>query len=484
MGAGHVMRCIAIGQAWRADGGPVVFVSAGLHETFCRRIEIEGFDLVRSDVVPSSARDAEETLAVAQDKGAKWILIDGYHLDEGYRRRIKAGCCHVAWVHDGGPVPGHAVDVVVQPGPAASGRKAIGLDPTVRYVGGGRFLLVRREIVALRNPGRPTSDRVNRVLVSFGGGDDRGMVAVCARALAQAAPDTHVRVLSTGVPTWSERDLSVLRRVDVIHEPGNVAEHMSWADVAVSGAGGTCWEQALLGLPALLVVMADNQLPNARTAESSGFAKVLGNWSEVTEQGVEDALRPLLRDRVIRQEMRAKGEAMIDGLGAERVVRVMKAESIKVRPAVREDAELLFRWTNDPVVRAQSFSSEPVAWESHCAWLDRMLADADSLIFVGQTDEGEPIGTVKFSREGTEATIGVSIATEARGLGYATPLILRGVREAAGRHGIGLVHAYIKTDNQASVRAFQAAAFEHVEPTTVGGWPAHHLVWKPSDEEG
>ena len=482
MGAGHVMRCIALAQVWQGVRGPVVFASAELPAALRRRIETEGFELAQLEAEPSSIEDAEATRALVADRDAAWLVIDGYHFDEAFRRGVKDGRCRVLWVHDSGLVPGSAVDLVVQPGPAASGREAIGLDPRVRLVGGERFLLVRREVAALRNPGRPTSERVTRVLLSFGGGDDRGMLALCSHALAQVAPEVRVRVLSSGVSTWSKQDLSSLRAVDVIHEPANVAEHMCWADLAISGAGGTCWEQAMLGLPALLVAMADNQLPYARTAARLGVAEFVGHYADVTESALMEAFRPLLRDPAVRHQMRTKGEELVDGKGAERLARAMESEGIRIRAAEPGDCELLFRWTNDPDVRAQSFTSDPVAWESHCAWFDRMLADADSWIFIGLTDDGEPIGTVRFSRDGEEVTIGVSVAREARGHGYAAPLILRGVREMAGSHKIELIHAFIKTDNQASVRAFEAAAFEPVEPTTVRGCPAHHLVWKPRDE--
>ncbi len=490
MGAGHVMRCIALAQAWQATRGPVVFASAELPQVLHRRVETEGFALAHIKAEPGSLQDAEATRAIVADKEASWLVIDGYHLDKAFRRRVRT--CRVLWVHDSGPVPGQDVDLVVQPGPAASGRKAIRLDPTIRLLKGTRFVLVRQEVASMRNASRARSLSVSRVLLSFGGGDDNGMTSLCLEALARAAPHVQARVMSYGAVSYGAVSYGAVsygavsygaskgerREVEVIHDPPNVAEHMCWADLAISGAGGTCWEQALLGLPALLVAMADNQLPNARTADRLGVAKFVGPCSELTEQAVVDALAPLLQDHEARSEMRRKGQALVDGKGAEHLARAMDAEGIRVRSVRPEDCELLFAWTNDPAVRAQSFSSEAVAWETHHAWFHRLLDDVNSWIFIGETDEGEPIGTVRFSRDGDEATISVSVAKEARGHGYAAPLILRGVREMERK--VGLIHAFIKTDNQPSLRAFEAAAFEHIDPTNVHGCPAHHLVWRPS----
>ena len=33
---------------------------------------------------------------------------------------------------------------------------------------------------------------------------------------------------------------------------------------------------------------------------------------------------------------------------------------IDLRPAAPEDVDLLFRWTNDPTVRANAFSTDPI----------------------------------------------------------------------------------------------------------------------------
>ncbi len=65
MGTGHVMRCIALGQAWqdaveRAECGSlkpessdsiasVVFVCAEIPDALAERVRSEGFDLVRID---------------------------------------------------------------------------------------------------------------------------------------------------------------------------------------------------------------------------------------------------------------------------------------------------------------------------------------------------------------------------------------------------------------------------------------------------
>lgn len=119
------------------------------------------------------------------------------------------------------------------------------------------------------------------------------------------------------------------------------------------------------------------------------------------------------------------------------------------RPATRDDAALLFAWANDPETRRQSFTTEPIAWETHVAWLERRLADSLILIF----ENPEPVGVVRIQ----DGVISITVAPEHRGKGYATPMI----REAAQPGTI----AEVKPDNVASLRAFAAAGFVEISRT-------------------
>jgi spore coat polysaccharide biosynthesis predicted glycosyltransferase SpsG len=43
MGTGHLMRCLALGQAWKDAGGEVVFVTGCQSGELLRRLRDEGF---------------------------------------------------------------------------------------------------------------------------------------------------------------------------------------------------------------------------------------------------------------------------------------------------------------------------------------------------------------------------------------------------------------------------------------------------------
>ena len=130
------------------------------------------------------------------------------------------------------------------------------------------------------------------------------------------------------------------------------------------------------------------------------------------------------------------------------------------RLADAADARLYFDWANDPETRQQSFNSEPIIWENHEAWFARKIIDRKVLLLVLETADDVPVGQVRFEKQADgEVIIGVSVDAKFRGRGLATQLVTEACRVCRNRWGNVPVTAYIKTENFASVRAFERAGF-------------------------
>lgn len=57
----------------------------------------------------------------------------------------------------------------------------------------------------------------------------------------------------------------------------NMAELMSAADIAVGAGGSTTWERCFLGLPSIVVTLADNQVEAAQILSQHGASCNLGS---------------------------------------------------------------------------------------------------------------------------------------------------------------------------------------------------------------
>jgi RimJ/RimL family protein N-acetyltransferase len=256
---------------------------------------------------------------------------------------------------------------------------------------------------------------------------------------------------------------------------------MAWADVAVAAGGTTTWERALLGLPSLVVVLAENQKDLAAASERVGIGWNLGPHQGLSASTLAGALRRLLADAPARAAMARRGPELVDGRGAARVVARLltdaEAEAIRLRPVRPEDCRLIWEWANEPATRAASFSDEPIPWEQHQGWFAAKLDDTGCLFFIALDAAGEPVGQVRLDIDGDVAVISIGLASGCHGLGYGPEVIRRAVRELLASRPVERIDAFIRAENTASYRAFLKAGFADEEATAVRGHSARRLAF-------
>jgi UDP-2,4-diacetamido-2,4,6-trideoxy-beta-L-altropyranose hydrolase len=99
---------------------------------------------------------------------------------------------------------------------------------------------------------------------------------------------------------------------------------MAWADMAISAGGSTVWEMAFMGLPNLVLVLADNQFPIAGRLGQEGISGNLGWADSISPAQISAAAGSLALASEKRREMAEKGRGLVDGLGGSRVAAEMK----------------------------------------------------------------------------------------------------------------------------------------------------------------
>lgn len=135
----------------------------------------------------------------------------------------------------------------------------------------------------------------------------------------------------------------------------------------------------------------------------------------------------------------------------------MQAPVVQLRPATALDRELVYEWARDPLVRAASFSTEPISWETHCAWFGESLGGARSL-FVIEAD-GVPVGLARLDpRESNSAEVGILLSERGRGRRLSLAALDALMQIAVG-NGLGSLIARVREDNPRSRRLFERAGF-------------------------
>jgi len=482
MGSGHAMRCLALAQAWQDGGGTVLFAMAQSTAGVSELLKAEGKAVVAVSATPGSAEDSTETTELANHHSAVYTVLDGYHFTADYQRDFKQSSRKLLCIDDTAPAQHYFADIVLNQNLHACDAMYAAREPQTRLLLGPRFALLRREFAPWREFRRTFATETSRVLVTMGGSDPENFTLTVMRALQlMSNPKLDVTIVVGGSNLHYDEVQNFARQMPiktrVLRDVSNMPELMAWADVAISAAGSTCWELCLLGLPSLLVDVAPNQHPIAVEMDRRGAAVYLGLGSTATVEKIAYELDRVLLSPEQRSAMSEHARALVDGRGAERVRRTILAPILRLRSAVESDCKLLWDWVNDADVRAASFSSDPVAWETHKTWFANKINSSDSDIFIAGDEDGKAVGLFRVDWISShEGEIAITVSREHRGSGYGAALIALGSARALASRPEGSLHAFMKVENLPSRLAFERAGFLSLGEETVKGHRVLHYI--------
>lgn len=453
------MRCIALAQSLKDTGAEVIFAVSESPANTLEKIKTE-FDAVKIKSKPGSAKDAGETIEKALARNSKWIVTDGYHFDSKYQESIKEAGLKLLFIDDYGHCNKYCADIILNQNSYASEKYYPEIDIFTRLLLGTRYTFLRREFMKYRNFKREIPGTAKKVLVTMGGSDPLNTTLKVLNSLKKTpSSDLEVKIVIGGANPFLESIESEICRpnIQILKNVSNMPELMSWADMVISGGGSTSWEICFLKLPNIIIYCADNQIPIAESLEKTGASVNLGRTNDVPEEMISDAVEKLLCDSGRRMEMSEKSGKLVDGLGAERVAREMSAPALRY---VREsDCEFVFELSNSPEIRAISFSKDPIPLETHLKWFHGIMKDKNSTFYIAEGCDGEPVGQIRFKKDSKEAIVSVSLVKGVRGKGYGSRIIDQGVESLFRSSDINIVHAYVKTENPASLKSFEKAGF-------------------------
>jgi UDP-2,4-diacetamido-2,4,6-trideoxy-beta-L-altropyranose hydrolase len=461
LGAGHVMRCLAFADVLRWAGWSTEFlVSPPTTATVPA--------LARAGVGVRPAHGNDNT------PDARLVVVDHYALDAGDERLLAPRDAMIVALDDLAD-RSHACDVLVDPTPdrvpAAYARL---VPPTCRLMLGASHALVRASWSARREAAlsrRSAMGGVERILVSMGATDAVDATGRALDALDAANVNAAIDVVLGTAAPHRERIAARLRPGQRLHvDPTDLEDLVSTADLAIGAPGSSSFERAILGLPSILVPIADNQRFIAGAFAARGAALVLPRTllDEPSELGARIAA--LIRSAEQRLAMSHAASAITDGRGTRRLLaasagerRVRDGMAIRLRLAESDDEAWLLELQRQPETRRYARNRDIPDAASHGAWLARALADADRLLCIVEGRD-EPHGMVRLDRIAGPATqfevsIAIDSAARGRGVGTASLALLR--RLAPGAALLAEIHP----DNAVSQALFARVGYRRESET-------------------
>jgi UDP-2,4-diacetamido-2,4,6-trideoxy-beta-L-altropyranose hydrolase len=326
IGGGHVMRCLALAQAWSETGGRAVFCAATLAPSLRQRLVDEGFGCVAVDATAGSSADAQATVAVARSLGARVVVIDGYQFPIEFHRRLRDAGLRIAALDDNGEIGDYVDDLVINQNRHASPALYAQRAAHTRLLLGTEYALLRREFRSWQGLPRTFPAVARNVLVTLGAADPLNVTADVIACIGPAlAADAEIVVVVGGSNSHADAIAAEAARLPhcrLVRDPGGeMAGLMAAADLAVCAGGSTMWEMACMGVPFIPIVIAGNQCQAVAAMGGDGYPTVEG---AAVARDLPATVAALAGDPGRREALSRRGRQLVDGRGAERVCAALR----------------------------------------------------------------------------------------------------------------------------------------------------------------
>ena len=320
------MRCLALADALVGLGWDCQFAITRTTFEFVQRLTDypQSCCLVPNELVAQPAH----MLASFGGQSLDLLVIDHY----GWNGKLEHHCRDIAnkiLVIDDLADRQHDSDFLLDQNLGRYARDYKGLLPSeCKVLVGPKYALLRPQFHALRKKtltNRLIRKRVDRVLISFGLSDTHELILKTLHALKNLGFDGCIDLVlaanSTNLSKIEGLGAMVPGHLRVHAEVQDMAFLMARADIAIGGGGTTCWERCALGLPTVIIVVAQNQTSIAKGLANAGAAWVVGSNLDVTSDDIARGVHALISDDSRRHSMSCAASKICDAAGCEHVLR-------------------------------------------------------------------------------------------------------------------------------------------------------------------
>ena len=332
IGAGHIMRCLALAEELKERGAEVFFICRELEGNLCAQIVAQQFKLHRLPATILSEKDwhldAEQTIAACTNSYSRidWIVVDHYHLDAKWESSVR-DVAHKVMVIDDLANRNHSCDALLDQNylPGCENRYATLVPSSCHILLGSKYALLRHEFKSIRKHLEFRIPGLKKILVFFTAGDDKGETIKAMQGIQMFGNIEQVDVV-IGQSNLNNKEINQI--CDKLHwglhcNINYMPKLIAQADLAIGAGGSSNWERCALGVPAIVTILADNQEPIAEALGRAGVVFNLGWSGNLKAQDYANALSTLSHDRL--KDMSEKALAIVDARGSERMADILLA---------------------------------------------------------------------------------------------------------------------------------------------------------------
>ena len=158
---------------------------------------------------------------------------------------------------------------------------------------------------------------------------------------------------------------------------------MTQHNIAIGAPGSTSWERACLGIPSIIIPLAENQKDISQSLVQAQAA------IKVALDNIPSELLTAIDELKIHwTKFHNVNKSLCDGLGLSRVITQVEQlcnnteGSLKLRQANTSDIEQVHKWQSHPKTRAFALNPQVPSWEEHQEWMSKKLKHKSDFFYI------------------------------------------------------------------------------------------------------
>ena len=486
-GMGHIIRSLALADMLKAHFNitfavqePKPYVRELIERTADKVIELPATTDYQEDLqrfIPHlSSQDV--------------VILDGYHFKTFYQQTIKDKNCKLVCIDDLHAWP-QVADVIINHAANMNAEK-YEAEVYTTFCLGLNYALLRKEFLDDTRPLKNVS-ALRKIFISMGAADMENVTKKIIQALLplQSVNELHIMLSSLNPHSAElEKIAAVEKNKTVVTYYNITAQQLSDllydCDACICPASSISLEACAVGTILISGYTANNQQEILNGLIRNQAAINWGDLNEIDIASIRDKFNELQNNSNVFRTMVHHQKKMIDGKSPQRFLHVFEtlaAEQLHFRYASEADTELYFNWSNDVLVRENSFNQDVIAYENHVKWFLSKLQSPACHFYLFFNADNKPVGQVRIDKPSDEVVIGVSIDSDFRGMSYGAEMLCSATRAYFRKYPEATIIAYIKITNTASCRIFAKAGFTDMQQVMMNGEPSYKMYKTLSGNE-
>ena len=449
-------------------------------------IKSKGFDVYplkqpKQWLVPKNDTDYSAWLQVSWQKDAKsliecinsvdLVVVDHYGINKEWEEYVQKQLgCKLFVIDD--LIRSHHADLILDQTLMRSETDYNLKNPDTQVLAGCDFALLAPTFASLKGISGIKNHRnlTTKILLSMGGVDQPNATNKVLQTLkASQSPPPQVTVLLKGnaphyqqLKSFSQQNSDWVTHIDFTD---NMAQLMTEHTIAIGAPGSTSWERACLGIPSIIIPLADNQ-----EDISQSLVKAKAALKVVLEDIPTELPAAISELNSHWTSFHNASTELCDGLGLTRVLTQIEKQfnstkqTIILRRAQAADIEQVYQWQSHPKTRQFALNPEVPSWYEHRQWMTKKLDNQlDYFYIIELLNDQQAVGVIRLDKlDQNEYLISIFISPAHYGRGIAK----QALKSIDNDHPTIKVHATVLQENLASQKLFLSANYQRVSANT------------------